>query len=116
MPLIDSHTFSPDGRFLFGSSYYTGVSNIFRYELTTQDLQAVSNSETGMFQPIPLDNENLIVFRYSGAGPVPAKIVAEIPVPSRKSRAAKSRRASRRRPAGDRDLRLAGGRLSARTR
>jgi sugar lactone lactonase YvrE len=24
-------TFSPDGKFLFGSSYYTGVSNIFRY-------------------------------------------------------------------------------------
>ena len=25
--------FSPDGRFLYGSSFYTGVSNVFRYEL-----------------------------------------------------------------------------------
>ena len=25
--------FSPDGRYLYGSSYYTGVSNIFRYDL-----------------------------------------------------------------------------------
>ena len=28
--------FSPDGRYLYGSSYYTGVSNIFRYELATR--------------------------------------------------------------------------------
>ena len=28
--------FSPDGRYLYGSSYYTGVSNIFRYDLATR--------------------------------------------------------------------------------
>jgi hypothetical protein len=68
--------FSPDGRYLFGSSYYTGVSNIFRYELGTGDLEAVSNTETGFFRPIPLDGENLIVFRYSGDGFMPATIQA----------------------------------------
>jgi Tol biopolymer transport system component len=25
--------FSPNGRYLYGSSYYTGASNIFRYDL-----------------------------------------------------------------------------------
>ena len=29
--------FSADGRYLYGSSYYTGVSNIFRYEIATGD-------------------------------------------------------------------------------
>ena len=29
--------FSRDGRYLYGSSYYTGVSNIFRYEVATGD-------------------------------------------------------------------------------
>ncbi|MGD8511095.1 MAG: hypothetical protein PVI16_05680, partial [Gammaproteobacteria bacterium] len=29
----EGFVFSPDGRYLFGSSYYTGVSNIFRYEV-----------------------------------------------------------------------------------
>jgi hypothetical protein len=72
----EGFVFSPDGRYLFGSSFYTGVSNIFRYELATRDLQAVSNSELGMFQPIPLDNETLVVFRYSGEGFKPAKITA----------------------------------------
>ena len=29
--------FSPDGRYLYGSSYYTGVSNIFRYDLRVEE-------------------------------------------------------------------------------
>ena len=33
----ESFVFSPDGRYLYGSSYYTGVSNIFRYEVATGD-------------------------------------------------------------------------------
>lgn len=67
-------TFSPDGRYLFGSSYYTGVSNIFRYDLDAKKLDAVTNAETGFFRPIPLDDGSLIVFRYSGQGFVPARL------------------------------------------
>jgi hypothetical protein len=76
LAIPEGFVFSPDKRFLFGSAYYTGVSNIFRYELETHELEAVSNSETGFFRPIPLDNENLIVFNYTGQGFVPAKISA----------------------------------------
>jgi hypothetical protein len=72
----ESFVFSPDGKFVFGSSYYTGVSNIFRFELETQALEAVTNTETGFFRPIPIDNENLIVFNYTGKGFVPARIKA----------------------------------------
>jgi hypothetical protein len=68
--------FSPDGRYLYGSSYYTGVANIFRYEIATGQREAVSNTETGFFRPIPLGDDRLIVFRYSGQGFVPATIEA----------------------------------------
>ena len=67
-------TFSDDGRYLYGSSYYTGVSNVFRYELATGKTEALSNAETGFFRPIPLDDGSLFVFRYSGEGFVPATI------------------------------------------
>lgn len=67
-------TFSDDGRFLYGSSYYTGVSNIFRYELATGKLETLSNAETGFFHPIPREDGSMIVFRYSGDGFVPATI------------------------------------------
>ena len=68
--------FSQDGRFLYGSSYYTGVANIFRYEIATGTLRAVSNTDTGFFRPIPLGDDRLIVFRYSGEGFVPTRIEA----------------------------------------
>ncbi len=67
-------TFTPDGRALYGSSYFTGVSNIFRYDLETKKLDAVTNAETGFFRPIPLADGGLIVFRYSGEGFVPTRI------------------------------------------
>ena len=76
LAIPEGFVFSPDGRYLFGSSFYTGVSNIFRYELETGELEAVSNAEVGLFRPIPIDNEELIVFRYTGAGLKPAKITA----------------------------------------
>jgi hypothetical protein len=68
--------FSSDGRYVYGSSYYTGVSNVFRYEIATGTLDAVSNTETGFFRPVPLDANELLVFRYSGDGFVPARIAA----------------------------------------
>jgi hypothetical protein len=68
--------FSPDGAYLYGSSYYTGVSNIFRYDVESGALDAVSNTETGFFRPIPIGGDTLIVFRYTGEGFVPATIEA----------------------------------------
>jgi WD40 repeat protein len=69
-------TFSPDGRYLYGSSYYTGVSNIWRYDLARDSMDIVSNTETGLFRPMALGGDSLVVFRYTGAGFVPAVIEA----------------------------------------
>jgi hypothetical protein len=66
--------FSPDGRHLYGSSYYTGVSNIFRYEVAPGAIEAVSNAESGFFRPVPLADGTLAVFHFTGAGFVPAVI------------------------------------------
>jgi hypothetical protein len=70
----ESFVFSKDGRYLYGSSYYTGVSNIFRYEVATGDVVAVSNAETGFFRPLPLSDGRMLVLAYTGAGFVPATI------------------------------------------
>jgi sugar lactone lactonase YvrE len=73
----EGFVFSPDGKFLFGSSYYTGVSNIYRYEIATGEIKAVSNAETGFFRPVPLSNGSLLVFNYTADGFVPATIPAQ---------------------------------------
>jgi hypothetical protein len=70
----EGFVFSPDGRYLFGSAYYTGVSNIYRYEVETAAVEAVSNAETGCFRPVPLSDGRMVVFSYSGAGFQPAVI------------------------------------------
>ena len=69
-------SFSADGKYLYGSAYLTGVSNIFRYELATNTVEAVSNTETGFFRPVPLGNDELLVFRYTGNGFIPTRIEA----------------------------------------
>jgi hypothetical protein len=70
----ESFVFSRDGRYLYGSSYYTGVSNIFRYEVATGKVEAVSNAETGFFRPLPLSDGRLLVLTYTAEGFVPAII------------------------------------------
>jgi hypothetical protein len=68
--------FTPDSRQLYGSSYYTGASNIFRYDIEAGEWKAVSNVETGLFRPIPADGDDVIAFRYTGAGFVPTRFEA----------------------------------------
>jgi hypothetical protein len=74
----EGFVFSPDSRSLFGSSFYTGVSNIFSFDIETGIIEAVSNSETGLFRPIPRQDGSLIVFEYTGQGFVPTTIDPEI--------------------------------------
>jgi hypothetical protein len=70
----EGFVFSPDGRHLYGTSYYTGVSNVFRYEVATGSVDAVSNAETGFFRPIPMSDGRMLVFSYSGQGFQPSII------------------------------------------
>ncbi len=73
----EGFVFSPDGRYLYGSAYYTGVSNIYRFEIATQELEAVSNTDTGFFRPIPREDGSLIVYEYTGDGFRPGVIRPE---------------------------------------
>jgi len=74
----EGFVFAPDGRSLYGSSYYTGVSNIFRYDLATGKMDAVSNTELGFFRPAPLPDGKLLVFHYTGQGFVPSVIEPKV--------------------------------------
>jgi hypothetical protein len=70
--------FSPDGKYLYGTSYYTGVSNVFRFELATKNMEAISNCETGYFRPLPVGNDSLLVFQYTGGGFLPVMIPVKV--------------------------------------
>jgi hypothetical protein len=72
--------FSPDGSCLFGTSYYTGVSNVFRISLDTREAEILTNAETGFFRPLPISADSMIVFNYSQQGMI-AGIMKINPLP-----------------------------------
>jgi hypothetical protein len=70
----EGFVFSSDGKAMYGSSYFNGVSNIFRFDLESQEISAVSNADIGFFRPQPLPDGRLFVLRYSSDGFVPSII------------------------------------------
>jgi len=67
-------SFSPDGSHLLGTSYYTGVSNVFRYDLASRTQTVLTNAETGYFRPMVFSDDSLIAFEYSGEGFLPVML------------------------------------------
>ncbi|MBX9745505.1 MAG: hypothetical protein K2X34_01290 [Hyphomonadaceae bacterium] len=74
----EGFVFSPDGRYLYGSAYYTGVSNIFRFNLQGEGFEALTNAATGFFRPIPQADGSLIVYEFTGDGFRPAVIQPQV--------------------------------------
>jgi len=72
--------FSQDGSCLYGSSYYSGVSNIYRYKFENDEMEILSNCETGFFRPVPISKDSLLVLRFTGAGFNPVIIPVQKPV------------------------------------
>jgi hypothetical protein len=64
---------SPDGRYLFGSTYYTGVSNIVRYDTQRGAMEWITNTERGLFRPVPLSADSLIAFEFTTEGFIPVR-------------------------------------------
>ncbi len=63
--------FSPDGKYLYGTSYYTGVSNVFRIHLETLVPEILTNTTTGFFRPLPISNDSMLALEYSHDGMTP---------------------------------------------
>ncbi len=63
-----SFVHSVDGRYLYGTSYVSGVSNVFRYDLTLDSMEALSNVESGLFNPIPIGHDSLLAYEFTNDG------------------------------------------------
>jgi hypothetical protein len=74
----EGFTFSPDGKALYGTSYYTGVSNVFRFDIASQKYDVLSNASTGFFRPMPRPDGQLLVYEFTGEGLNPSLIKPEV--------------------------------------
>jgi len=66
--------FSPDGRYLYGSTFHTGVSNIVRYDRERKQMEWLTNAETGLFRPVPVSPDSFLAFQFSTSGFQPVMI------------------------------------------
>ncbi len=71
-------TFSPDGKSLLGNSYYTGVSNIFRFDIASGKYDVLTNAATGFFRPQLLPDGTLFVYDYTGEGLNPSIVQPQV--------------------------------------
>ena len=74
----EGFTFAPDGKTMYGTSYYTGASNVFRFDIATGKYDAVSNASTGFFRPVAQPDGSLIAYEYSGEGLQPVRFQPQV--------------------------------------
>ena len=74
----ENFTFTPDGKALLGNSYYTGVSNVFRFDIASGKYDVLTNASTGFFRPQLRPDGQLLVYDYAGDGFNPSLIQPEV--------------------------------------
>ena len=66
--------FSLDDRYLIGSSYYTGVSNLWQINLATQEMELLSNTDIGLFAPLEIAPGKLLALEFLRDGMRPVTL------------------------------------------
>ncbi len=66
--------FSKDGKYMYGTSFYTGVSNVFRINLESKSSELISNTDVGFFRPCEISPDSLLVYSYTHKGLIPGII------------------------------------------
>ena len=70
--------FSDDDQYLIGTSYYTGVSNVWRIRLSDRKFELLSNTETGLFMPVQLSLDSLLALKFHRDGMVPGVMPVQV--------------------------------------
>lgn len=70
---LSQFRFSPDGTVLTGSSYYTGVSDIWAVSVADGSMHLLSNTQTGLFAPYLTASDTLYAMQFSRDGLTPVR-------------------------------------------
>ena len=66
--------FSLDDRYLIGSSYYTGVSNLWQINISTGQMEMLSNTDIGLFAPLETTPGKLLALEFERDGMRPVSL------------------------------------------
>ena len=71
---LSQFRFAPGDTTLIGSSYYTGVSNIWQLDMRTRQLDLLSNTDIGLFSPVCCSADSLIALKFTSDGMQPVRM------------------------------------------
>ena len=66
--------FSLDDKYLIGSSYYTGVSNLWQIDIATREVEMLSNTPIGLFAPLEIAPGRLLALEFERDGMRPVTL------------------------------------------
>lgn len=72
---LSQFRFAPGDTILIGSSYYTGVSNIWQLNLRTRQFDLLSNTDVGLFSPVCYNADSLIALKFTCDGMLPVRML-----------------------------------------
>ena len=70
----ENPSWSPDEKYIYWNAYTNGVSNIYRTDLSNNKIEALSNTVTGLFNPIYVSKDSLFAFEFTAEGFCPVMI------------------------------------------
>lgn len=70
--------FSLDDKYLIGSSYYTGVSNLWQINLETREMEMLTNTDIGLFAPLEITPGQLLALQFKRDGLQPVLLSREV--------------------------------------
>ena len=70
--------FSLDDKYLIGSSYYTGVSNLWQINIETREMEMLTNTDIGLFAPLEITPGQLLALQFKRDGLQPVLLSREV--------------------------------------
>ena len=70
--------FSLDDKYLIGSSYYTGVSNLWQINIETRETEMLTNTDIGLFAPLEITPGQLLALQFKRDGLQPVLLSREV--------------------------------------
>lgn len=67
----ENPSWSLDGNYLYWNAYVNGVANIYRYDITTEEIIPLTNTIQGLFRPIEISSDSLLAFEFTTNGFIP---------------------------------------------
>ena len=67
-------SWSTDEKYLYWNAYTNGVSNIYRNRVGSATVEPLSHTLRGLFRPVYVSEDSLLVFEFSSEGFIPALI------------------------------------------